>query len=257
MRRSDDAHVGLDRRASADRGVFALPAAPAEAASAPPSACRRSRRGTACRPRPARKRPCGARLAPGEGALLVAEQLALDELARDRRHVDGDERARCGACRNRCSARATQLLAGAGSAGDHDREVGLRQARRARDRSPASPASDRSSGSSSLSTSGTAGADADLRLGQRPPDDRDQLAADRTASADIRRRHCSAAVIAVISVFCALMTMIGRSGRNFLMRAMRSKAFSSGHHHIGDDDDRPRPDNPAPQRGGVAGRTRR
>ena len=47
--------------------------------SVPPSACS--------------KRPCGARLRAGEGALLVAEQLALDQLARDGRHVDGDERA--------------------------------------------------------------------------------------------------------------------------------------------------------------------
>jgi hypothetical protein len=38
----------------------------------------------------------------------------------------------------------------------------------------------------------------------------------------------SAADSAVISVFCALMTMMGRSGRSFLMRGMRSNAFSSG-----------------------------
>src|SRR5882724_3564665 len=31
-----------------------------------------------------------------------------------------------------------------------------------------------------------------------------------------------------MKVFCALMTMIGRSGRSFLMRGRRSKAFSSG-----------------------------
>src|SRR5215467_7546061 len=34
--------------------------------------------------------------------------------------------------------------------------------------------------------------------------------------------------MAVINVFWALMTMIGRSGRSFLMRGKRSKAFSSG-----------------------------
>ena len=34
--------------------------------------------------------------------------------------------------------------------------------------------------------------------------------------------------MAVMNVFCALMTMIGRSGRSFLMRGRRSKAFSSG-----------------------------
>ncbi len=31
-----------------------------------------------------------------------------------------------------------------------------------------------------------------------------------------------------MNVFCALMTMIGRSGRIFLMRGSRSNAFSSG-----------------------------
>ena len=31
-----------------------------------------------------------------------------------------------------------------------------------------------------------------------------------------------------MKVFCALMTMTGRSGRSFLMRGSRSKAFSSG-----------------------------
>ena len=34
--------------------------------------------------------------------------------------------------------------------------------------------------------------------------------------------------MAVMNVFCALMTMIGRSGRARLMRGRRSKMFSSG-----------------------------
>src|SRR5580704_2150156 len=38
----------------------------------------------------------------------------------------------------------------------------------------------------------------------------------------------SEARIAVMNVFWALITMIGRSGRSFLMRGSRSKAFSSG-----------------------------
>jgi hypothetical protein len=46
--------------------------------SVPPSACS--------------KRPARARIGAGEGALLVAEQFALDQIARDRRHVDGHER---------------------------------------------------------------------------------------------------------------------------------------------------------------------
>ena len=36
--------------------------------------------------------PGGARLRAGEGAALMAEQLRFDQVARDRRHVDGDER---------------------------------------------------------------------------------------------------------------------------------------------------------------------
>ncbi len=34
--------------------------------------------------------------------------------------------------------------------------------------------------------------------------------------------------MAVMKVFCALITMMGSSGLIFLMRGMRSKAFSSG-----------------------------
>jgi hypothetical protein len=38
----------------------------------------------------------------------------------------------------------------------------------------------------------------------------------------------SVALTAVSSVFCALITMTRSSGRNFLMRGMRSSPFSSG-----------------------------
>ena len=34
--------------------------------------------------------------------------------------------------------------------------------------------------------------------------------------------------MAVMNVFCALITMMGSSGRSFLMRGSSSKAFSSG-----------------------------
>ncbi len=34
--------------------------------------------------------------------------------------------------------------------------------------------------------------------------------------------------MAVMNVFCALITMIGSSGRSFFMRGSSSKAFSSG-----------------------------
>ena len=65
-----------------------------------------------------------ARVGAGERALLVAEQLALDQLARDRRHVDGDERAVAALAEIVQRARH-QLLAGAGLAGDQHGEVGV------------------------------------------------------------------------------------------------------------------------------------
>ena len=78
----------------------------------PPSACS--------------KRPAVRVRRAGEGALLVAEQLALDQVARDRRHVDGDERA-VPALAVVVQGAGDELLAGAGLAGDHHREVGLHQ----------------------------------------------------------------------------------------------------------------------------------
>ena len=57
--------------------------------SVPPSACS--------------NRPGAPGAGAGERALLVAEQLALDQLARDCRHVDGDERPAACACRNRAA----------------------------------------------------------------------------------------------------------------------------------------------------------
>ena len=69
-----------------------------------------------------------ARVRAGERAALVAEQLALDQLARDRRHVDGDERAAAALAVVVHRAR-DELLAGAGFAVDHDRQVGAHQPR--------------------------------------------------------------------------------------------------------------------------------
>ena len=68
------------------------PAGRAAAWPASRAAARPPRRGTACRRAPARTAPCAAHGA-GEGALLVAEQLALDEPRRDRRAVHLDEQA--------------------------------------------------------------------------------------------------------------------------------------------------------------------
>ena len=57
----------------------------------------------------------------------MPEQLGLDEVARDRRHVDGHERARAAAAVIVQGA-GDQLLAGAGLARDHHREIGRHQA---------------------------------------------------------------------------------------------------------------------------------
>ena len=69
-----------------------------------------------------------ARVGAGERALLVPEQLALDQFARDRRHVDGDERPAL-ALAEIVQRLGDQLLAGAGLAGDQDGQVGIHQPR--------------------------------------------------------------------------------------------------------------------------------
>ncbi len=61
----------------------------------------------------------------GERALHVAEELALEQFARDRRAVDADQRPVAPLARLVDGAR-DQLLAGAGFAGDHHRGVGRR-----------------------------------------------------------------------------------------------------------------------------------
>ncbi len=58
----------------------------------------------------------------------MAEQLALDQLARDRRHVDGDERP-VAALAVVVQRAGDQLLAGARLADDHHGEVGAHQPR--------------------------------------------------------------------------------------------------------------------------------
>ena len=79
--------------------------------------CRRSRRGTACRRAACSNLPRRCCVRAGERALLVAEQLALDQLARDRRAVELHERPVCALASAR-GWRARQLLAGAALAGD-------------------------------------------------------------------------------------------------------------------------------------------
>jgi hypothetical protein len=111
---ANDAHVGLDRRTAAHRRVLAL----LQHAQQP---CLRLHRHVAdlveeqCAALGLLEAPFGARLRAGERALLVAEQLALDQLARDGCHVDGDEGtiAPLGVVVQHAS---DQLLAGAGLA---------------------------------------------------------------------------------------------------------------------------------------------
>ena len=72
------------------------------------------------------KRPTPAGHRPGEGALLMAEELALDQLARDRRHVHRDE-GPAPALAIVVQGPGRQLLAGAGFAEDHHGQVGRHQ----------------------------------------------------------------------------------------------------------------------------------
>ena len=126
MGRRDDAHVGLDRRAPADRRVLAL----LQHAQQPRLRLERHVADLVEEQRAALgllEAALRARLGAGEGALLVAEQLALDQFARDRRHVDRHERALPALAEVVQHAR-DQLLAGAALAVDHHGQVGLRQA---------------------------------------------------------------------------------------------------------------------------------
>ena len=87
----DDAHVGLDRGAAADGRVFAL----LQHAQQPGLRLHRHVADLVEEQRAAfglLEAAGDAGVGAGEGALLVAEQFALDQFARDRRHVDGDER---------------------------------------------------------------------------------------------------------------------------------------------------------------------
>src|SRR5439155_9877412 len=88
--RRDDAHVGLDRRAAADGRVLAL----LQDAQEPRLRLHRHVADLVEKERAALgllETAGAAGVGAGEGALLVAEQFGFDEIARDRRHVDGDE----------------------------------------------------------------------------------------------------------------------------------------------------------------------
>ncbi len=108
------------RRSWLRRARRCPPGGRAGAWSGGPRRGRRSRRGRGCRPRPPRSGP-RAGAGAGERALLVAEELALDQRGGEGGDVDGDE--------GRPLARPVivdgaghQLLAGAALAGDEHRD---------------------------------------------------------------------------------------------------------------------------------------
>ena len=127
MGRGDDPHVGRLHLAPADAGELALLQHAQQAGLGVERHVAdlvEEQRAAARLLELARHRPVGA----GEGALLVAEELALDQVPRDRRHVDRDERP--GLAQAVVVQRPRhQLLAGAALAGDHHPEVGVHQPR--------------------------------------------------------------------------------------------------------------------------------
>ena len=123
----DDADIGLDRRAAADRRIFAL----LQHAQQPGLRLHRHVADLVEEQRAALgllEAPGGALGGAGEGAFLMAEQFALDEVVRDRRHVDGDEGPFL-ALAVIVQRAGDQLLARAGLAVDQHGEVDLHQPR--------------------------------------------------------------------------------------------------------------------------------
>ena len=167
----DDADIGLDRRAAADRRVFAL----LQHAQQTGLRLHRHVADLVEEQRAALglfEAAGGALVGAGEGPLLVAEQFALDEVARNGRHVDGDEGAFL-ALAVIVQRAGHQFLAGAGLAVDHHGEVGLHQAReRAIDFLHRRRAPDERH---ALDLLGRAGVAVLARLGHRAADDADQL----------------------------------------------------------------------------------
>ena len=168
---------------------------------------------------------------------LVAEQFALDQLARDRRHVDGDERPLAALAVIVQRAR-DELLAGARFARDHHRQIGLRQPRDACGRFPASRGErpiERERSSLLLCL----GALAAALAGESAADDRDQLLQIERlwqifVSAALRRRDRGED-----SVLRA-HHHDRKIGTHPLDARQQIEGVLVGQHHIGDDDDRPR-----------------
>ena len=120
--RGDDAHIGGDQGAAADGGVFAF----LQNAQQPGLRFQRHVADLVEKQAAALgllEPPDMTGIGAGEGAALMPEQLAFDQLARYRRHVDGDEGA-VSALAVIVKRPGDQLLAGTRFAADHHRKVG-------------------------------------------------------------------------------------------------------------------------------------
>ena len=118
--RRDDADVHDERLGGAHRLDLAVLQRPQDLGLRPQAHVRRPRRGRSSRRRPARTSRSGRGAAPGERALVVAEQLGLDQLLGDRGAVDLDERLARARAVPMDGAR-DQLLAGSRFPGDEHR----------------------------------------------------------------------------------------------------------------------------------------
>jgi len=192
-----------------------------------------------------------ARVGAGEGALLMTKQFRLDEVARNSRHVDGDERS--GAPLAIVVQRARhQLFAGAGFAADHHREIRLHQSRQH---------------------------PVDFLHRRRAPDQRDRLeilALDRLPRPFLRLRQRAAndgdqflEVERLRQVFVRAALGGADRGHERVLRAhdhdrqVRARLLDPRQevegafirqHHVGDDEFAVALADPAPERSGVAGR---
>ncbi len=184
-----------------------------------------------------------------EGALLVAEQIGFDQLAWDRRHVDGDERT-LAALAVIVQSLGDQFLAGAGFPGDHHRQVGRHEARQR---------------------------PIDVLHRLRAADERDLLlvrrrlgvgqgAGTRQGPADDRHQFLEVEGLRQILVGAALGCLDG--GHEGVLRAhdddrqVRAQLLDAGqkvegvlvrHHHVGDDEIALPLRDPSPQGRGIAG----
>ena len=180
----------------------------------------------------------------------MAEQLALDQLARDRRHVDGNE-GPAAALAVIVERARHQLLAGAALAGDHHREVGAHQPRQHA---------------------------VDLLHRRRTADQRQRSSASALVGRRLRRRGRGQRALHHVDELAQVERLrqifegaaLGRlhRGQQRVLRAHHDDAQLGpqlldarhevepvlvGHHHVGDDEIAVAVRHPAPQGRGVAG----